>query len=322
MKVWSDCLNPFLRNSTDMRCAVRASILVLLAASATHLRAQAGLLVPTSSGRPDASVLSLREMAIDIGIARGYARVNVRQVYENHTSAVQEGTYRFALPPSAAVGDFAVWDRLQHIPGMIREKQRARAIYRELTRQRIDPGLLQQGDEEDADAGSSGPGARPSGGALFSVTASPIPPMATKRLELQFQQEVPFIDGVSEFRLVLRPPDGEAPTARNITVRVKLEDGVFEAMPAGLPLKATVEGAEFTGNAVKLGAISPSASSRRTPKSCAFRLPEPGWPLPDGLALAPWERPSEIRQKRMASFSWRRPPGRRPQDVRREGREP
>ena len=277
MKVWSDCLNPFLRNSTDMRCAVRASILVLLAASATHLRAQAGLLVPTSSGRPDASVLSLREMAIDIGIARGYARVNVRQVYENHTSAVQEGTYRFALPPSAAVGDFAVWDRLQHIPGMIREKQRARAIYRELTRQRIDPGLLQQGDEEDADAGSSGPGARPSGGALFSVTASPIPPMATKRLELQFQQEVPFIDGVSEFRLVLRPPDGEAPTARNITVRVKLEDGVFEAMPAGLPLKATVEGAEFTGNAVKLGrdiAFRIKPKNAEVMRLSAFRNPD------------------------------------------------
>ena len=121
--------------------------LALLGAAAP-LRGQAGLLVPTSTGRPDPQVLSLREMAIDVGIARGYARVNVRQVYENHTGDVQEGTYRFALPPSAAVGDFAVWDGLVRIPGVILEKQRARAIYQELTAQRIDPGLLQQGEEE------------------------------------------------------------------------------------------------------------------------------------------------------------------------------
>lgn len=281
-----------------------ASLLfVFLAAGAPALRAQAGLLVPTSSGRPDASVLSLREMTIDIGIARGYARVNVRQVFENHTSSIQEGTYRFALPPSAAVGDFAVWDGLVRIPGVILEKQRARAIYRELTRQRIDPGLLQQGEEEDGESGGRGAGGRPSGGALFSVTVAPIPPMATKRLELQFQEEVPFIEGAGEFRLVLRPPDGEAPTARNLTVRVKLEDGTFEAMPAGLPLKASAEGAEFSGTAVKLGRdlvfrIRPRQAEGL--RLSAFRNPEGA--LPDGLALAPWERPAEIPPEKDGFF--------------------
>ncbi len=286
-----------------MRRALRASLLLLLAAGAPALRAQAGLLVPTSSGRPDATVLSLREMAIDIGIARGYARVNVRQVFENHTNAIQEGTYRFALPPSAAVGDFAVWDGLVRIPGVILEKQRARAIYRELTRQRIDPGLLQQGEEEDAESGGRGGGGRPSGGALFSVTVAPIPPMATKRLELQFQEEVPFIEGAGEFRLVLRPPDGEAPTARTLTVRVKLEDGTFEAMPAGLPLKASAEGAEFSGTAVKLGRdlvfrIRPRQAEGL--RLSAFRNPEGA--LPDGLALAPWERPAEIPPEKDGFF--------------------
>lgn len=50
------------------------------------------------------------------------------------------------------------------IPGVILEKSRARAIYRELTTQRIDPGLLQQGEEDEG-------GARPSGGAAFSAKA-------------------------------------------------------------------------------------------------------------------------------------------------------
>ncbi|HXC17877.1 MAG TPA: VIT domain-containing protein, partial [Holophagaceae bacterium] len=159
-----------------MRRTLRS--LILPFAFASPILAQAGLLVPTSSGRADDKVLAIREMDIDVGIARGYARVNVRQIFENRTSSVQEGTYRFALPPSASVGDFAIWDGLQRIPGVILEKRRARAIYQELAKQRIDPGLLQQGEEEDQ-SGDEG-GSRPSGGALFSVTVSPIPAYATK----------------------------------------------------------------------------------------------------------------------------------------------
>jgi Ca-activated chloride channel family protein len=241
-------------------------------------------------------------MEIDIGIARGYARVNVRQVFENHTATIQEGTYRFALPPSAAVGDFAIWDGLQRIPGVILEKKRARSIYQELTRQRIDPGLLQQGEEEDGEPGDRRSG-RPSGSALFSVTVAPIPAYATKRLELQFQEEVPFIGGVGEFRLVLRPPDGEAPVARHLRVKVTLADGALEPVAVGLPLTAGGDGAAFTGENVRLDR---DLTLRLRPKSpeplrlTTFRNPE--GTLPDGLALAPWERPSEVPPEKDGFF--------------------
>jgi len=132
---------------------LRAILLPFALLLPQSLAAQAGLIVPTSAGRPDARVLSLREMTVELAIARGYARVNVRQVFENHTGAAQEATYRFALPAQAAVGDFAVWDGLRRIPGVILEKRRARSIYQELERQRIDPGLLQQGEEEDQEPG-------------------------------------------------------------------------------------------------------------------------------------------------------------------------
>jgi len=280
----------------------RLGFLFCVAAALSPLRAQAGLLVPTSTGRPDARVLSLREMNIDIGIARGYARVNVRQVFENHTTTIQEGTYRFALPASAAVGDFAIWDGLQRIPGVILEKKRARSIYAELTRQRIDPGLLQQGEEEDGDPGE-GRSARPSGGALFTVTVAPIPARATKRLELQFQEEVPFIGGVGEFRLVLRPPDGEAPVARHLTVKIAMTDGVFEPVAAGLPLAASEGGAAFTGENVRLDRdlvlrIRPKGGEPL--RLTTFRNPE--GVLPEGLALAPWERPSELPPEKDGFF--------------------
>jgi Ca-activated chloride channel family protein len=252
--------------------------------------AQAGLLVPTSTGRPDPSVLSLREMRIDAVIVRGYARVNIRQVFENHTGDMQEGTWRFRLPLSAAVGDFAVWDDLVRIPGVILEKQRARAIYRELTTRRIDPGLLQQGEEDD----ESGRG--PSGGAVFSARVSPVPALGTKRLELQFQQEVPYLDRRGEFRLSLRPPDGEPPVAGRLQVRVRLVDAVPVADEEALPLAREDDELVFEGANVPLDRdlvvrFTP-AGDEPAVRLSAFRNPR--GVLPDGLALAPWERPADI----------------------------
>ncbi len=273
---------------------------------------QTGLLVPTSTGHPDLRVLSLRSMEIDAGIVRGYARVNVRQVFENHTGAVQEGTWRFALPASGAVGDFAVWDGLTRIPGVILEKRRARAIYRDLTTQRIDPGLLQQGEEEDRDKGSSGRAAdRSSGGAVFSVKVAPIPALGTKRLELEYQQEVPWLDGVGEFRIAFRPRDGEPPVAGSLRVRVTLLDGTLEPpVGGGLELSRTGNEAVFSGTNVKLEKdvvlrFRPASSAPLTVS--AFR--NPSGALPDGLALAPWERPSEIPPEKDGFFLLQYRPG-------------
>ncbi len=267
--------------------------------------AQTGLLVPTSTGRPDPSVLSLDEMAVDVGIARGYARVNVRQVHANHTGDVQEGTWRFRLPESGAVGDFAVWDGLTRIPGVILEKRQARAIYRELTTRRIDPGLLQQGEEEDREPSASGrPGARPSGGAVFSVKVAPIPAWGTKRLELQYQQDVTWVDGVGELRVSLAPGDGEPMVVKRLSVSVTLEDAVFvESSARRLPL--TVEGARarFQRTDVPLDrdvVVRFKPASAAPLALAAFRNPD--GTLPDGLALAPWERATDVPPEKDGFF--------------------
>jgi Ca-activated chloride channel family protein len=230
----------------------------------------------------------------------------VRQVFENHTGTIQEGTWRFTLPPSGAVGDFAVWDGNVRIPGVILEKRRARAIYRELTTQRIDPGLLQQGEEEDREPGASEDAApRPSGGAAFSVKVAPIPAWGTKRLEMQYQHEVPWLDGVGELRLPLSPGGGAAaPVAGTFEVRVTLLDGDFTAPVAGtLELSRKGRVATFTGTRVPL---SRDIVLRFRPASTAplaftaFRNLA-GTP-PDGLALAPWERPSDLPRDRDGFF--------------------
>ncbi len=280
----------------------RLSIAALLGALAFPAPAQTGLLVPSSKGHPDESVLALREMKVEAGISRGYARVNVVQVFENRTGEIQEGTWRFQLPPSGAVGDFAVWDGAVRIPGVILEKKRARAIYRDLTTQKIDPGLLQQGEEDDRPAG--GGGTRPSGGAAFSVKVAPIPAWGTKRLELEYQHEVPWVDGVGEFRFPLKPGDGLGMTAGTLGVRVVLEDG--EPLPGGPGTVALVRSGResaFQGKAVRLEQdvvlrFRPGATASLV--FTAFRNPQ--GKLPDGLALAPWERPTEIPPEKDGFF--------------------
>lgn len=284
--------------------AMRLSVAAILAGAMllpSTAGAQAGLLVPTSTGRPDASVLALRDMRIDVHIARGHARVNVRQVFENRTARVQEGTYRFRLPPSASVSDFAVWDGLVRVPGVILEKQRARAIYRELTTQRIDPGLLQQGEEDDSAGGPSS--SRASGGAAFSARVFPIPAWATKRVEIQYQQEAPVVSGAGEFRLALRPLEGDPPSASALAVHVHLEGEPAPPPADALPLTASGENLVFEGRDVRLDR---DLIVRYTPRSqeplrlSAFR--NPAGALPEGMALAPWERPSEVPPEKDGFF--------------------
>jgi Ca-activated chloride channel family protein len=70
----------------------------------------------------------------------------VRQIYGNHSPSIQEGTYTFALPSAASVSDFAVWDDVVRIPGVILERRRAEEIYSRVRAMEIDPGLLRMGE--------------------------------------------------------------------------------------------------------------------------------------------------------------------------------
>jgi len=111
-------------------------------------------------------VLTLDEMQIRVVIDNGNAKVNVRQIFANHTGSPIEGNYVFALPGRALISDFAVWDDVTRIPGVILERKRAEETYNDIRIQALDPGLLQMG-ERDADE------ARRT--SLFSARVAPIP---------------------------------------------------------------------------------------------------------------------------------------------------
>src|SRR5438093_7191337 len=135
----------------------RARLVVLVAVLLTPiaLLGDAGVLVPSGSSGPDPSILSLDEMSVDIRIDNDDARVSIRQVFGSHRAGVLEGEYLFSLPSRATVSDFAVWDGVTRIPGVILERRRAEEIYDDLKQQTIDPGLLQareRGAECDSEA--------------------------------------------------------------------------------------------------------------------------------------------------------------------------
>jgi Ca-activated chloride channel family protein len=157
-----------------------AAALLLIA---TLAAAQSGVLIPLPSEKPNPDVLSLAAMNVDILIDNQHATVKVMQIFDNHTSGTLEGKYVFALPDRSSIADFAVWDSEVRIPGVMMEKQRANQIYESIKHRRTDPGIFQT---TDADESSQG----------FSAKIFPITGHGTKRLEMEYTEELP-VNGLS-----------------------------------------------------------------------------------------------------------------------------
>ena len=183
--------------------------LALLAAlvAPIPLLGDVGVLIPSGSSAPDPAILSLDQMAVDIRIDNGDARVSVRQIFASHRAGVLEGEYLFSMPSRATVSDFAVWDGVTRIPGVILERRRAEEIYESLKQQQIDPGLLQQGER-----GTEG-AAEATRTSAFSARIVPIPGFGTKRLEMEYHEVVPVENLQSAFALPLRPDAYNAQSA-------------------------------------------------------------------------------------------------------------
>jgi len=227
-------------------------LLIASLACAVAALADTGVLIPGDRQQPDPAVFSLNEMALEIRIDNGTARVRVRQIFGNHSASIQEGVYHFALPGKATVSDFAVWDDVTRIPGVILERRRAGEIYEQAKAQAIDPGLLQMG-ERDADE------ARRS--QEFTARIVPIPRFGTKRIEMEYQHPVAVERYQSEFVVPLKPDVYGVQTAGHLTIIFELRSAHaikdFAAIAKTYPLQIRERSpnlvkAEFFGNNVEL----------------------------------------------------------------------
>jgi Ca-activated chloride channel family protein len=177
------------------------------------MQADAGVLIPKDKEAPDAAVLSLAEMKVEIVIDNGDARIRITQIFANHTNHIEEGTYVFALPDRSTISDFAVWDGPVRIPAVILERKRAEEIYDQARMQAIDPGLLEMGERDNSD---------PKKTSTFSAKIVPIPAWGTKRLELEYHQKLTVNDWKQFFALPLKPDAYGQQIAEHFSLRFEL----------------------------------------------------------------------------------------------------
>ena len=273
---------------------MKGCIQLLLAAGlgASLAFADAGILIPSTGPQPDPDVLSIEEMSIDIRIDNGVAKVAIRQIFASHVSRVLEGNWIFALPERATVSDFAVWDGVTRIPGIILERRRAEEIYQSLRVQMIDPGLLQQGQAGADEARRT---------AVFSARVTPIPGYGFKRIEIEYHERIPVENLQSHFAIPLRPDAYQAQTAQRLQVRLELLSKHpirdFEVVGTAYPLEVTERSANrvrarFDGIGVNFAEdlavrYDLDASGGDSLEVLTYRDPEPEAPNPTTVSPEP-----------------------------------
>ena len=220
-------------------------------AGARSAVAQTGVLLPRDQQTPDPRVLSLEEMTVRVEVDNGDAHVTITQIFLNHTSGIQEGTYRFPLPGGSTISDFAVWDGPVRIPAVVLERRRAEEVYRDARLQAVDPGLLEAGERE---------GSTPEENALFTAKIVPIPAFGTKRLEIDYHQRVETTAFAAAFVLPLKPDVGGQQSVGKFHASVVLHSAqalAAAAMNAGYDYKTMQKdahslSAELDGSPFKL----------------------------------------------------------------------
>lgn len=192
------------------------ALIIFSIATGGRLCGDAGVLIPISEkDEPDAGLLSLAQMAVEIRIDNQYAHTRILQVFDSHVEKTIEGKYVFDLPADALISDFAVWDGVTRIPGVILERRKARNLYQILRQQAIDPGLLQQGEGEE-----------PGDSTRFSARIVPIPGMGTKRLELEYTQWLPVENFRCRYVLPLKPNLYKSQSADGFSLNISVQSDI------------------------------------------------------------------------------------------------
>jgi len=217
-------------------------------------RAQSGVLIPSSTEKPDPSILSLDEMTVNVLIDNQYARVRVTQIFGNRTERIQEGRYVFLIPTPASISDFAVWDGDVRIPGVILEKRRAEEIYKDVALQSIDPGLLKQEREDNAST-------------AFTVQVAPIPAYGTKRLELEYTEALSVDNLETYFSFPFKPSEYGAQSVAHLEIRLQL---MSRAPMTDLNIKSKAYTLTFIENSPQYKSASFEANNVELTEDLAF----------------------------------------------------
>ncbi len=143
----------------------RLSLLIVLLACASHARGS-GLLIPEDKKLPPLAMVSHKVTAT---IDEQVATTTVEQIFRNHTDRPLEATFLFPVPKGASVNKFSMWIDGKETTGELLDAKKANAIYTEIVRRTLDPGILEY-----------------MGTDLLKMRVFPVPARGDQKVKLQF----------------------------------------------------------------------------------------------------------------------------------------
>lgn len=162
-------------------CAALVASFLVGSAALGHAQ---GFIIPADL---DVGSPELVDHRAEVGIADQVAEVAVQQVFRNPGSRELQGVYYFPLPTGATVKNFTMWVNGEPVGAELLEAERARDIYEEIVRRRIDPGLLEFVDHQ-----------------LLRARIFPIPPGKERRIRVEYTQLLEHQNGLVRFVYPLR----------------------------------------------------------------------------------------------------------------------
>jgi hypothetical protein len=125
-------------------------------------------------GTGDSAAVRLQSNDVRVEVAGGFASVRHTLVFKNETADIREGELTFSLPAGCGVTHFALDIDGGMREGVPVEKAHGARAYEEITRRRVDPGLLEIiGDNS------------------YRVRVYPVPPNGTRVISIGYEYELP-----------------------------------------------------------------------------------------------------------------------------------
>lgn len=148
---------------------------------------------------------------VSVSVRDGFARTEIREEVRNDTDRVLEGRYTFPLPPGASVARLALWVGSELVEGEVVERGVASRIFRGIVEDTVrprDPALLEWVSASE-----------------LSLTIFPIPPHASRKVLLAYDQALPRETERVAYVLPLSLGDDKAPAIESFSVDVAVAEG-------------------------------------------------------------------------------------------------
>ncbi len=166
-----------------------------------------GLPLPT---RPAPHALfEISKLDFHVTVREQVASVQIGQVFQNISSQTLEAQIVFPLPEDAAINELTLLVDGKEFAGKLLRKEDARAIYESIVRSRRDPALLEY-----------------VGQGLYQTSVFPIPPQASRTVQIRYSQLLKKDSGLVDLTLPLglskhaQRPIGQV----NVDVRVETNE--------------------------------------------------------------------------------------------------